>query len=117
MNFYTYESASVTAEVNQTNTCNNYRAGNIANVFSEWQKITDDPYILQLVKGSKIDFVKLPFQTYIPNSCKFRASEIKIVKSEIQILLQKGVIKKSLHEKGQFISPYFCDQRKMGSSG
>ena len=114
MNFYTYESASVTAEVNQTNTCNNYRAGNIANVFSEWQKITDDPYILQLVKGSKIDFVKLPFQTYIPNSCKFSASEIKIVKSEIQILLQKGVIKKSLHEKGQFISTIFLRPKKNG---
>ena len=72
--------------------------------------------ILEFVKGVKIEFYHgiEPTQNMGP-SCNFNVREQIIVESEIQKLLQKGVIIPSVHEEGEFMSTIFLRSKKDGS--
>ena len=71
-----------------------------------WQSITSDPEILEMVKGLPIecnDMGSLPqtraYQISFPPEQKL------FLENEIKVLLAKGVIVKTIHEPGEFMSP------------
>lgn len=68
--------------------------------FSAWEAITCDKYILQAVKGYKIEFIDNvgPRPTHLPQEIGFNAQECDIVDQEIIKLLSKGVVIESQHE-------------------
>ena len=76
-------------------------AGRLQQFFSAWEAITSDKYILQAVKGYKIEFMDNvgPRQTYLLREISFNAQECGIVDQEIIKLLSKGVVIESQHEK------------------
>ena len=92
----------------------NFVAGNIAHHFAEWRSITSDPSILEIVSGYRIDFELLPYQTYVP-CIKFSKGDEHIIAVEVQKLLDKGVLSKTTHCNGEFISSVFTRPKKDGS--
>ena len=91
-------------------------AGRPKHPIAHWEKLASDPVILEFVKGVKIEFQnsKEPAQT-MGRTCHFNVTEQAIVESEIQKLIQKGVIIPSVHEEGEFISTIFLHSKKDGS--
>ena len=89
-------------------------AGRLKHFIAHWGKTSIRPS--EFVKGVKIEFQnsKEPAQT-MGRTCHFNVTEQAIVESEIQKLIQKGVIIPSVHEEGEFISTIFLHSKKDGS--
>ena len=86
---------------------NEFNTGQVKEHFSNWQKITSDPEVLQNIKGAKIPFITEPKMDKIPINPNFSSDKEKSIDSEIEKLLKKGVIKECEHEEGEYISPIF----------
>lgn len=71
--------------------------------------------ILDTVKGLNIDFIANPWQGKVPSQKKFSLGESKIIESEINKLLVKGVIIPTTHEPGEFISTIFLRPKPDGT--
>ena len=93
---------------------NEFKAGQVKEHFSNWQKITSDPEVLQNIKGAKIPFITEPKMDKIPINPNFTSEKEKAIDSEIEKLLKKGVIKECEHEEGEYISPIFVSPKKDG---
>ena len=83
---------------------NEFKAGQVKKHFSNWQKITSDPEVLQNIRGAEMD--------KIPINSNFSSEKEKAIDSEIEKLLKKGVIKECEHEEGEYISPIFVSPKK-----
>ncbi len=93
----------------------NFKASQIAYALREWQNLTSDPTILQVVRGVKIEFCpgQRPQDNVRPSN--FNRTQQQIVANEIQNLLKKGVIMPFVHEPGEFISPIFVRAKPDGT--
>lgn len=89
-------------------------SGGLANKVKEWQKISEDPWILSTVSGYKIEFDETPFQYKIPLPIKFNQKQTEIIDQEVLELLNKRAISKSKFETNQFISNIFIVEKKNG---
>ena len=80
-----------------------------------WQEITNDPTILQCVKGIKKEFKldMIPFQALVRPST-FNHPKHDIVSVEIDKLLAKGVLEVSSPELGEFVFPIFLRPKQDG---
>ena len=75
------------------NLMENYKAGNLSNCLAEWQKITSDSHILDIVEnGLRLDFIDSP-PVCTPYEYGRNKEESIIIDEEIQKLLKKKVIK------------------------
>ena len=84
--------------------------------FPEWQKITNDQWILNTVNfGYEIEFDNFPCYSGSLNEIPFSEEEAKIVSLEVEKLLEKGAVIKVLPEKDQFVSSLFLVPKKDGS--
>ena len=90
-----------------------FRAGNVKKFLPNWQQITKNSEILETVQGDKIPFYTIPPST-VKNTPKFTQPETDAIDNEISKLLQKGVVKPSYHEEGEFISPIFVTPKSDG---
>ena len=93
-----------------------FTAGRLAIYLPKWREITTDQIILQYVQGVKIEFIegKPPSQSGFRPSV-FNTHEHTIVEKELHKLLDKGVIKASCHEPGEYISTIFLRPKNDGS--
>ena len=91
-------------------------AGNLKNHLDNWKKLTSDPSILQTVQGCKFRFVSSSEQLSIPHNTIFQAQEKETVNKMLREYEQRGIITKSTHCDGEFISPIFLRPKKDGSS-
>ena len=92
-----------------------FHAGQLSEHLSDWKSITSDQSILESISGEKIEFVSaIPLQTSYPSNSvsKEHKEEVEL---EIKSLLQKGVIVKSEHEFGDYISPVFTVPKSDGN--
>ena len=92
-------------------------AGQLQNYIANWQRITSDPFILDVVAHCYIDFEDepLPRSNIARPQCTFRTSEQIIIDNEIEKFLEKGIIEPSIYEKSQVISPIFTRGKKDSS--
>lgn len=79
-----------------------------------WQKISEDPWILETVSGYRINFDEQPCQEKLPNKILFTPDQWVIVDNEVKTLLKKGAIVKSFHEPDEFISNLFIVSKPNG---
>lgn len=93
-----------------------FRAGRLKEYMPFWLKITSDTNIISYVSGVQISFERniIPYQLHHRPSV-FNFDEQKIIEQEIQSLVSKGVLQKSYHEPGEFISTIFCRPKPDGS--
>ncbi|VDI32218.1 Hypothetical predicted protein [Mytilus galloprovincialis] len=100
------------------NTPDNFIAGKIRNFLGCWKLLTQDNWILSLVKGYKIEFDTVPQQTKLPGTIKFNESEQSIINGEIEKFVLKNVVQKvNIQDinKQEFISNIFIRPKKDGS--
>ena len=94
-----------------------FKAGGLQKYYKEWQALTSDPEILQMISGQPIEFSHIPYQKGVPKEktiCNLQ--EKQIISMEIDKLLSKGVIIPTCHEEGEYISPIFTRPKKDGTS-
>ena len=80
---------------------------------SNWQQITKNSEILETVQGAKIPLCAIPPST-VKNNPQFTQPETDASDNKISKLLQKGVVKPSYHEEGEFISSVFVSSKSDG---
>ena len=79
-----------------------------------WEKLTQDPFILESVRGYSIQFQEEPHQVFPRLTPVLDVVQEKTILEEVQILLQKNAIEKvSFHPK-EFISNLFLVPKKTG---
>ena len=91
--------------------------GRLKLCYKDWCALTSDPFILQAVRGYKIEFnpAKFPPQRSRPlYPYKRDKAEIAKIDEEIARLQEKGVIEQCLPEAGEFISEIFTRPKKNG---
>ena len=93
-----------------------FTGGQIGNNIHQWKRLTSDKNLLQMVHGSRINFLKKPVNVHPPMNPKFTELENIWIDQEIEKLLQKGIIALSKHEKGEVISPIFLVDKQDGGS-
>lgn len=84
-----------------------FSAGQIKHHLRQWQNITSDQYILQMVAGDIIEFNGNPPTNNVCPNNHISHDSIANVKSEIDSLLAKRVLVPCEHENNEFISPIF----------
>ena len=89
-----------------------FRAEGIKHKLIEWQKITADAEILDMVTGVSIEFIQKPVQDYIPSQIKFSQWEKIAVDAEILKMHKKGVIETVSHSPGEYISTIFTRPKR-----
>ncbi|CAG2233597.1 unnamed protein product [Mytilus edulis] len=88
--------------------------GRVSLFLQDWNSITKDPWVLQCVKGIKLDFLATPFQNQIPNQAFFNQENQDLINKEITGLLNKKAITQSFLTKDSFISNIFLVPKKEG---
>ena len=65
--------------------------GNITNCFKKWANITQDQFVLNIVKfGLTMEFAEVPLCHFV-SSLNFSLGETEIIDTEISKLLSKGM--------------------------
>lgn len=83
---------------------------------SEWEKLTSDDSILDIVKHCHLEFENdcVPSQTSLPHQIKFNNKECLYVKNEIDKLLKMEVIMEIDLENVEFVSTIFLRPKRNG---
>jgi hypothetical protein len=63
-------------------------------------------------KGFKIEFMSTPIQSKAIGQLRYKADEIAFLRKEIELLIEKGVLKKVEHVEGEYISNVFLREKK-----
>lgn len=91
-----------------------HTAGRISKYIKYWQDLTLDTYIIDIVRGYKIEFSEIPYQTRArPTVACKRDSEV--IDDLILFFEKKGIIRKTNHRDGEFISTVFTVPKPDGS--
>ena len=93
-----------------------FLCGRLAHFYHEWEKITSDRKIFDIVSGQRIEFDTTPLQNYPISLSKCTEAEQDVIRAEIVKLLHKAAIVRAQHEPGEFISPIFVRPKKDGAS-
>ena len=81
--------------------------GRLAQFYCCWSNFTSDIWVLQAVRGYKIEFVCEPFQVNKPHGIIFSDEEKNLIDLEVRKMLQRGVIRRAAFDPTQFISNLF----------
>ena len=80
----------------------------------EWEQLTSDPFIIEMVKGARLPVTHLPVDENVrPNQVP--GYLVKQADDEIQKMLDMGVIERSQHEENEVISPIFLVEKSDGT--
>ena len=74
-------------------------AGRLKHCMNNWELICAEPWFLEAVQGTHLDFVTSPFQESVPLTQPFSPEEASMVEMEVQEMLQKGTIHKVCPEQ------------------
>ena len=90
-------------------------AGRLLFFYQNWEKLTQDPWVLETVKGFRITFSQTPFQSAEP-SMRVSKEEEAYIEGEVQSLLRKGaiVVTPAHRERECFLSTIFTVPKKGG---
>ena len=83
-----------------------------------WTEITSDPFILDAVTHCHLEFDSLS-ESNVSNTrpyFTFNETEQTVIDGEIEKFLQKGIIRHSVPESGEVLSPIFITPKKDGTS-
>lgn len=90
-------------------------AGRLKQFLKEWENITKDRYILNVIRGFKIPFKSLPIQINEPGIGNYSDEEKHLIDESIVKLLSTGAVVNSQDEEGQFVSRIFTVPKPDGS--
>ena len=93
---------------------NNFRGSQLEKHVRQWKKLTNDPNILSIISGDKIEFVDAQRIQHKARSPQFSDEEINLIQDETDKLLTKGVIKENCHEWKELVSLIFISHKSNG---
>ena len=79
-------------------------------------RITGDPWILEVVKGYKLELDHKPVQHKPPPPLIMNKRDMALTQTEIEKMVTKGAIVPVAPCKGQFLSQIFLVPKKDGSA-
>ena len=82
---------------------------------SQWEQLTSDPFILELVAGAKIPLIQMPIMDGNPRPNEIPGHLWHEADKEVQKMMSMGVIEKSEHEEDEVISPIFLVEKTDGT--
>lgn len=82
---------------------------------NNWEKITQDPFVLDTLGGYKIKFLKNPLQFSERTAHQVSLENKKLLKLAVDKLLNAEAIEKCSASEGQFVSPIFLVPKPDGS--
>ena len=85
----------------------NFQAGQVSEHLHEWEQLTSDPEILQIVEGDIIRFESEPPERQTARQCNVSEETKVLMDEELLGMLDKKIVKKTIHEQGEFLSPIF----------
>ena len=91
-------------------------AGRLKHFLKNWQILTQDPEILNIVQGYRIPFLTEPKQKQAPKPCVIPGDQIPLVNQEIQSMLEKGAVQIVHPVEKQFLSNIFLVGKKEGGN-
>ena len=84
-----------------------FKGGNITNCSEKWANITQDQFVLNIVKfGLTMEFAEVPMCQVVP-PLNLSPVETEIIDAEISKLLSKGVIVNTTREPNDYVSRIF----------
>ena len=90
-----------------SNSMKNFQAGQVSEHLHEWEQLTSDPEILQIVEGDIIRFESEPPERQTARQCNVSEETKVLMDEELLGMLDKKIVKKTIHEQGEFLSPIF----------
>ena len=91
-----------------------HHGGRIQHYLKNWQVLTQDPWILEVVQGRKIEWVGTPVQMKEPKPLVFGETENQLVDLEVQKMLDLKVIEPCVETPGQFVGTMFLRDKPDG---
>ena len=88
--------------------------GKIKHFLKNWEMITKDPSILELVRGFDIPLSSQPTQQRPPKQLAFSLEESQAIEKEIHKMLSEKVIAQVTQSPDQFVSNIFTRPKKDG---
>lgn len=89
--------------------------GRTALFFANWERITNDPWILEAVSGYHLEFLSPPHQRRWPDQHVLDRERSEALEREIEALIQKMAVIEVHRLEGSFVSPMFPVQKGDGS--
>ena len=93
-------------------------AGRLQYFLKNWETLTRDRWVLETVRGYKIEFRMNPWQQGRPRPLQFNQSQCDLIQQEVAELMMKGAIREiaetSPPEEGIFYSTLFLVPKKDG---
>ena len=95
------------------NTVDNFTGGKLKYFVKNWEKLSSDAFILNAVKGYKIEQDEIPKQNFRPSPIVFNEQENKLITMEVNKFLKKGIVRLVLkREKEEYFSNIFIRPKK-----
>jgi mRNA-degrading endonuclease HigB of HigAB toxin-antitoxin module len=88
-------------------------AGRLKYFLPNWEKLTQDQWVLECVQGYTIPFLHTPVQTRQPNHFFHKREDLDLIGEEVQNMLEKEAIEIT-KPQGGFLSNIFLVQKKDG---
>ena len=74
-------------------------AGRLTLFSNNWEKVTQDQWVLATIQGYRLELLREPVQLRYPRETISSSEEQSLIHEEIQKMLQKGAITKLPHQK------------------
>ena len=103
------------SEVSLEHTSKNFHGGQIAEHIQEWQNITSNKFVLQMVRGDTIEFENDILIKHNAKNPSFSLEE----EIEIQVILEEMLHKQTretTHESPEFVCPIFIVKKADGAT-
>ena len=87
-------------------------AGRLKGHINTWKVITNDPWVLNTVRGYRVDFLSKPQQRVLPHAPQYSVEQSQLIVEEVKELLGKGAITEVCNPRGGFYSNIFLVPRR-----
>lgn len=92
-----------------------FEGGQLSKHQSQWEQVTSDKSILDIIKGDKMFFTTFPNAKHFAINAEFSKEESDFIKQEIDKYLKKKIIKPCQHEAEEYVSSIFTRPKPDGS--
>ena len=89
-------------------------AGRVAHFLPNWEVLTQDQWVLQTVAGYQLELTTTPYQAHVPHQIRCSPENKVQITTEVQELLDKGVILETQLTPQNFVFQIFLVEKRGG---
>ncbi len=88
-------------------TIDNFKAGSVRHCLPRWRQLTNDKWVLEIVKGYRLELKYDPWQTYRPKPLRLDSNSQSQLDQALQEFLRVGIIEPCNFDEDGFYSTLF----------